>query len=131
MSLIYASPAYAAYDLLITAIDLTRACCAHELYDLWIGLYASALNGSRGIADYLFLAAVAEPEQLVGVAVLFVVVDQARVGRRGDHASRGARQPDCTRVAVEHVESICHGGMHDTTRQEIRPAQAISMWHWP
>ncbi|HEY7208807.1 MAG TPA: hypothetical protein VH477_00930 [Bryobacteraceae bacterium] len=63
MSFVYASPVYAAYDLLITAIDLTRACCAHELYDAWIGLYSSALNSSRGIADYLSLAAVACHEQ--------------------------------------------------------------------
>jgi hypothetical protein len=63
MSFIYASPVYAAYNLLITAIDLNRACCAHELHDAWISLYSSALNGSRGIADYLSLAAVACHEQ--------------------------------------------------------------------
>ncbi|HSU60114.1 MAG TPA: hypothetical protein VLI55_12430 [Bryobacteraceae bacterium] len=66
MSFIYASPVYAAYDLLITAIDLTRACCAHELHDAWISVYSSALNGSRGIADYLFLAAIACHEQTHG-----------------------------------------------------------------
>lgn len=55
----HSSFAHFAYNLFVTAIDLTRACCAHELYDTWIGLHSRDLNGSRGIADDLFLAAVA------------------------------------------------------------------------
>jgi hypothetical protein len=33
--------------------------------------------------------------------------------------------------AVVHVGSTSHGGMHDTTRQTIRPMQAICWLHCP
>jgi hypothetical protein len=34
-------------------------------------------------------------------------------------------------ATVLQLESSCHGGVQDTTRQEIRPLQAISEWHCP
>jgi len=49
--------------LLVTAIDLTRACAAHELYLTWLSHYADALHGSAGIANYLVTAAIAFEEQ--------------------------------------------------------------------
>lgn len=38
-------------DLLITAIDLTRACCAHENYLTWLSIHRGALAGSAEIAN--------------------------------------------------------------------------------
>src|SRR5581483_4932877 len=49
----------------------------------------------------LELAAVVEPEQLVGVPMLFVVVDQPRVRRRGDDSVVGAVPVDDARVPVQ------------------------------
>jgi hypothetical protein len=57
------TPAQVARDLTITAIDLTRACSEHELYVIWLRNWTPALNGSAGIANYLFLAAMAFEEQ--------------------------------------------------------------------
>lgn len=50
-------------DLLITAVDLTRACAASELYVTWLNLYADALHGSAGITNYLVNATIAFEEQ--------------------------------------------------------------------
>jgi hypothetical protein len=47
---------YAAYSLLISGVDLTRACCASENYDAWIAVHGQAM-GSPGIAHYFVLAA--------------------------------------------------------------------------
>lgn len=52
-----------ATDLLVTAVDLTRACAADELYLTWLTRYADALHGSAGIANYLVNAAIAFEEQ--------------------------------------------------------------------
>ena len=57
----------------------------------------AALGGAQ-----LQLAAVVEPEQLVRVAVLLVVVDEAWVRRRRDHAVERPGQVELPRVAVEH-----------------------------
>jgi hypothetical protein len=43
--------------ILLTAIDLTRACSAHEQYLDWLSLYEPVLHGSLGIAHYFGLAA--------------------------------------------------------------------------
>jgi hypothetical protein len=51
------------HDLAVAAIDLTRACAAHELYSVWLELHSLQLGGSAGIANYLCLAAVAFEEQ--------------------------------------------------------------------
>jgi hypothetical protein len=51
-----------AHDLTLTAIDLTRACAAHELYHHWLSRHSAAL-GSAGIANYLLNAALAFEEQ--------------------------------------------------------------------
>ena len=67
---------------------------------------------SRSRAE-LPLAPVVEPEQLVGVAVLLVVVDQARIRRRGDDAVVRPAQLELPRVPVEHERSparIAHLG---------------------
>ena len=48
-------------------------------------------RSARGGAE-LALAPVVEPEQLVGVAMLLVVVDQARIRRRGDRRRRTGRR---------------------------------------
>jgi hypothetical protein len=56
-------PVNAAYDLLLTAIDLTRACCANDNYLTWLSLYSDALSGSAGIANYFANAALAFEEQ--------------------------------------------------------------------
>ena len=47
-------------------------------------------------------AQVFQPEQLVGVAVLLVIVDQSRVVRRGDDAVEGALQLNRARVSVQY-----------------------------
>ena len=44
-------------NLLVTAVDLTRACSAHEQYLEWLALYEPVLHGSLGIANYFGLAA--------------------------------------------------------------------------
>jgi hypothetical protein len=56
-------PAYAAYDLLLSAVDLTRACCANDNYLGWLELHSDALHGPAGIANYLASAALAFEEQ--------------------------------------------------------------------
>ena len=50
----------------------------------------------------LALPALVQAEQLVGVAVLLVVVDQARIRRRGDDAVERATEIELARVAVPH-----------------------------
>ena len=52
-----------AHDLIVTAIDLTRACSEQELYTNWLALHSDALHGSAGIASYLANAALAFEEQ--------------------------------------------------------------------
>ncbi|MFO1533282.1 MAG: hypothetical protein ABR562_06245, partial [Thermoplasmatota archaeon] len=61
-------------------------------------------SSGRPRADLLF-APVVEVEQFVRVAVLLVVVDQARVRRRGDNSGRPRRQPDRPRVRVQHDDA--------------------------
>ncbi len=56
-------PVNATCDLLLTAIDLTRACCAHDHYLFWLSHYSDALHGSAGIANYFANAALAFEEQ--------------------------------------------------------------------
>ncbi len=36
-----------------------------------------------------------------------------------------------TRMAVPQAASVCHGGMHVTTRHTIGPRQAMFWWHCP
>jgi hypothetical protein len=50
-------------DLLITAIDLTRACCAHDHYLNSLAANRDTLAGSAGIANYFATAAIALEEQ--------------------------------------------------------------------
>jgi hypothetical protein len=56
-------PVNAAYDLLVTAIDLTRATCANDNYLAWLSRYSDALAGSAGIANYFANAALSFEEQ--------------------------------------------------------------------
>ncbi|MGH6682110.1 MAG: hypothetical protein ACREDL_24970 [Bradyrhizobium sp.] len=56
-------PVNVAYDLLLTAIDLTRACCANDNYLPWLSHHANALRASAGIANYVANAAFAFEEQ--------------------------------------------------------------------
>jgi hypothetical protein len=51
-------------DLLITAIDLTRACCAHENYLAWLSIHRGALPGSADVANYFPNAAIAFEEHI-------------------------------------------------------------------
>src|SRR5437868_3444308 len=66
------------------------------------------VGGDRGARDALLRCAelelppVVEPEQLVGAAMLLVVVDQPRIWRRGDDAV-AAWQLDLPRVAVQDL----------------------------
>ena len=53
----------ATHDLLLTAIDLTRACCANDNYLRWLSHHSDALRGSAGIANYLANAALSFEEQ--------------------------------------------------------------------
>lgn len=53
----------ATHDLLLTAIDLTRACCASDNYLDWLSLHSDSLHGSAGIANYFANAALAFEEQ--------------------------------------------------------------------
>jgi hypothetical protein len=50
-------------DLLVTAIDLTRACCAHDNYLSWLSIYRGTLPGSADVANYFASAAIAFEEQ--------------------------------------------------------------------
>ncbi|HSU32595.1 MAG TPA: hypothetical protein VLJ11_15285 [Bryobacteraceae bacterium] len=50
-------------DLLITAIDLTRSCCAHENYLAWLSANRGTLAASAEIANYLATATIAFEEQ--------------------------------------------------------------------
>jgi hypothetical protein len=45
------------YHLLLSAIDLTRACCANAYYFEWLEKYEPLLDGSLGIARYFAAAA--------------------------------------------------------------------------
>ena len=49
--------------LLITAIDLTRSCCAHESYPGWLSANRGTLAAPAEIANYLATAAIAFEEQ--------------------------------------------------------------------
>src|SRR5947209_369429 len=53
----------ATHDLLVTAIDLSRACCASDNYLPWLSEHSDALDGSPGIANYLANAALSFEEQ--------------------------------------------------------------------
>ena len=57
------TPAQFTHELVLSAVDLTRKCTEHELYLTWLQLHTVSLHGSAGIAQYLFLAAVALEEQ--------------------------------------------------------------------
>ncbi len=50
-------------DLLVTAIDLIRACCAHDNYLNWLSIHRGTLAGSAEIAHYFASAAIAFEEQ--------------------------------------------------------------------
>src|SRR5689334_3076618 len=52
-----------ARDLLVVAIDLTCACCAHENYLTWLSIHRGTLAGSVDIANYFANAAIAFGEQ--------------------------------------------------------------------
>jgi hypothetical protein len=54
---------YAAYSLLLTAVDLTRVCSNHKNYTAWMNKHGHALE-SRGIADYFVNAVMALDEQV-------------------------------------------------------------------
>lgn len=56
-------PINACNDLLLTAIDLTRACCANDNQLPWPSHHSDALPGSAGIASYFANAALAFEEQ--------------------------------------------------------------------
>ena len=53
----------AARDHIYTAVDLTRACAAHEYYPGWLSRYGRGLQSS-GIMQYLGDAVIAFEEQL-------------------------------------------------------------------
>jgi hypothetical protein len=55
-------PVHTAYELLMSAVDLARACCANENYVAWLALHSDSLHGSAGIANYLASAALAFEE---------------------------------------------------------------------
>ena len=57
-------------------------------------------------AAQLAITALVESEQLVGVAMLLVVVDQARVRRRGHDAVVRPAEVELARVAVEHLGDV-------------------------
>ena len=59
----------------------------------------------RAAGTDLVLAQIVEPEQLVGVAVLLVVVDQSRVRRGGDDGVERPTELDLARVAVQDVDA--------------------------
>lgn len=63
MTVVHYQPDSLSGDLIVTAIDLTRACAANELYLNWLVLYSTALDGSAGIAHYLATAATAFEKQ--------------------------------------------------------------------
>src|SRR5436190_30710 len=71
---------------------------------------------------HLELAAVVEPEQLIGVAVLLVIVDQARIGRRGDHTVEWPAKIELARVAVQHYR-LTRMGAH--ARERLDPFERV------
>ncbi|HZQ54086.1 MAG TPA: hypothetical protein VFB14_17925 [Bryobacteraceae bacterium] len=48
---------FVSYTILVSAIDLTRACCANEHYFEWLEKYEPLLDCSLGIARYFAAAA--------------------------------------------------------------------------
>lgn len=68
-----------------------------------MGERASTRATERG-ADFC-RAAIREPEQLIRVPMLLVIVDEPRIGRGCDHASWSGRQLDGARVIVEHIDT--------------------------
>jgi hypothetical protein len=56
-------PVHSAYVLFMWAVDLARACWAHEMFVAWLALLWDSLRGSAGIANYLASAALAFEEQ--------------------------------------------------------------------
>src|SRR5579872_5761946 len=67
-----------------------------------VGRDRGLARAARGGAE-LELAQVVEVEQLVSRAVLLVVVDQPRIGRRGEHGVEDAAVVELTRIPVHDV----------------------------
>src|SRR6476661_198475 len=74
-----------------------------------------------GCAD-LELASIVQPEQFVRVAMLLVVVDQARVRRGGEHAVVAAGQPLLAHVPVDHRGAAATG---PDTRELLQARQRV------
>src|SRR5438067_5858199 len=75
-------------------------------------------RGSTGRGAELALAPVVETEQLVGVAMLLVVVDQSGIRRRGDDCVEGTRQLDLERIAVDDLRLVSRA--HSRERLQAR-----------
>src|SRR3954452_1025015 len=58
-------------------------------------------------------------------------VDGVRHGSGDQHAALCSAVALSVALAVVHVGSISHGGMHVTMRHTMRPIVATSWWHWP
>ena len=84
-------------------------------------------------------AEVLEPEQLVRVPVLLVIVDQARVRRGRDHAVERAAEVEHPCVAVEHARGppalahtgerlhACHGVERIATQEVLGPLDGTTL----
>ena len=88
-------------------------------------------------AAELRLTALVQPQQLVRVPVLLVVVDQPRVRRRGDDAVEGPAEIQVTRVAVvdRRVRIACadRGEPLDAIErvEGVAEEEAASLFHRP
>ena len=91
-------------------LELSSRIREHRRHVPHVGGYGSASGAPRGRSD-LVNAPVLEVQELVGVPVLLVVVDEAGVRRRRDDAVRLTRQPDCPRVRVEHLHAPIPAGV--------------------
>jgi hypothetical protein len=92
----------ATYDLLLTAIDLTRACCANDDYLPWLSHYSDAFHGSAGIANYVANAAALREAKADSSSCPFTVsitrattsASRANQVKKNTHANASARKPD-------------------------------------
>src|SRR6185312_16619956 len=70
----------------------------------------------------LALPSLVQVEQLVGVPVLLVVVDQPRIRRRGDDAVERAAEIELARVAVPH-RRVCI--LSPRRRERLEPVERV------
>src|SRR5439155_9099868 len=92
----------------------------HRSDPVRVGGERGAARACRGGAE-LALAPVVEAEELIGVAVLLVVVDQSRIRRRGDDGVEPPAQLDLERVAVHDLDLASRA----QARERLQPGERV------